>query len=285
MQRIIVPIDFSEESIKGLELGIIYANKFNADLQMVFVQKKKTGRFHIELRKQYDAAMEEFEDLLRKYKDKLHKDCDFSYIIKSGRVHEEVARQAEAFDDSIIICSTNGESGFSDFIIGSNAYKIVQTADRPVITVTTEKYIGEVKRIVLPIDISKETREKVSKTAEIAKAFNSEVHIVKVTSSTSEGIHNKLELYASQVKKFLTEQGIKFQSTLLVGDNITDITIEYATAIDADLIAIMTEQTFSLSNFLLSSYAYQMLNTSPIPVLSITPKGLYRVESVRTTGG
>jgi len=88
-----------------------------------------------------------------------------------------------------------------------------------------------------------------------------------------------------KLKSFLTEQGIKFQSTLLVGDNITDITIEYATAIDADLIAIMTEQTFSLSNFLLGSYAYQMLNTSPIPVLSITPKGLYRVESVRTTGG
>ncbi|MCK9256180.1 MAG: universal stress protein [Bacteroidales bacterium] len=285
MQRIIVPIDFSEESIKGLELGIIYANKFNADLQMVFVQKKKSGRFHIELRKQYDAAMEEFEDLLRKYKAKLHQNCDFSYIIKSGKVHEEVARQAEAFDDSLIICSTNGESGFSDFIIGSNAYKIVQATERPVITVTTEKYIGEVKRIVLPIDISKETREKVPVVAKIAKAFNSEVHIVKVTSSTSEGIHNKLRLYATQIKKFLTEQGISYQTTLLVGDNITDTIIEYATAIDADLTAIMTEQTFSLSNFLLGSYAYQMLNTSPVPVLSITPKGLYHTQGVRTTGG
>ena len=173
---------------------------------------------------------------------------------------------------------------FSDFIIGSNAYKIVQTADRPVITVTTEKYIGEVKRIVLPIDISKETEKKFLKQLKLLKHLTPKYILLKCC-STSRGIHNKLELYASQVKKFLTEQGIKFQSTLLVGDNITDITIEYATAIDADLIAIMTEQTFSLSNFLLGSYAYQMLNTSPIPVLSITPKGLYRVESVRTTGG
>ena len=161
----------------------------------------------------------------------------------------------------------------------------MQATERPVITVTTEKYIGEVKRIVLPIDISKETREKVPVVAKIAKAFNSEVHIVKVTSSTSEGIHNKLRLYATQIKKFLTEQGISYQTTLLVGDNITDTIIEYATAIDADLTAIMTEQTFSLSNFLLGSYAYQMLNTSPVPVLSITPKGLYHTQGVRTTGG
>ncbi len=285
MKRIIVPIDFSEEAIKGLELAIIYANKFKSDLQMVFVQKKNSGKFHIELRKQYDSAMEEFEGLLRKYKSKLHQDCDFSYIIKSGKVHEEVARQAEAFDDSIIICSTNGESGFSDFIIGSNAYRIVQETERPVITVTTEKYIGEVKKIVLPLDISKETREKVPVVAHIAKAFNAEVHIIKVSSTTNEGIHNKLRLYATQVKKFFAEQNIKFESTLLVGENITDTVIEYSKAIDADLIAIMTEQTFSISNFLLGSYAYQMLNISPIPVLSVTPKDLYYTQGLRTTGG
>jgi len=285
MKRIIVPIDFSHESLKGLELAIIYANKFNSDLQMVFVQHRKSGKFHIELENEYNSALEEFETLIRKYKKKLHQDCDFSYIIKTGKVHEEVAHQAEAFDDSMIICSTNGESGLSDFIIGSNAYRIVQETDRPVITVTSDKYISDIKKIVLPIDISKETREKVPIVARIAKAFDSEVHIIKVTGSTNEGIHNKLKMYSAQVKKFFDEQGIKYQSSLLVGDNISESTIEYAKTIDADLIAIMTEQTTTISNFLLGSYAYQMLNTSPIPVLSITPKGLFFTYGMRTTGG
>ena len=285
MKRIIVPIDFSQESIKGLELAIIYANKFNSDLQMVFVQSKKPGRFHIELENQYNAAMEEFERILRKYKKELHQDCKFTYIIKSGKVHEEVANQVDAFDDAIIICSTDGESGFADFVMGSNASRIVQETEKPVITVTSEKYIGNVDKIVLPLDISRETREKVPIVATIAKAFNSEVHIIKVTSSTNEGIHNKLKMYATQVKKYFDEKGIKYQSSLLVGDNITESTIEYAKTIDADLIAIMTEQTTSLANFLLGSYAYQMLNSSPIPVLSITPKGLFFTFGMRTTGG
>lgn len=285
MKRIIVPLDFSKESIKGLELAILYANKFNSDLQMVFVQSKKAGKFNIQLKNQLDSVMDEFETIIRKYKKKLHANCDFSYIIKSGKVHEEVAHQAEAFDDSMIICSTNGESGLSDYIIGSNAYRIVQETERPVITVTSDKYISEVKKIVLPIDISNETREKVPLVARIAKAFGSEVHIIKVTGSTNEGIQNKLKMYATQVKKFFDEQGIKYQSSLLVGDNITDSTIEYAKTIDADLIAIMTEQTTTITNFLLGSFAYQMLNTSPIPVLSVTPKGLYFTHGYRTTGG
>jgi nucleotide-binding universal stress UspA family protein len=285
MKRIIVPIDFSQESLKGLELAILYANKFNSDLQMVFVQSHKAGKFHIELKNQHNYVLEEFETIISKYKSRLHQDCDFSYIIKSGKVHEEVAHQAEAFDDSMIICSTNGESGFSDYIMGSNAYRIVQETDRPVITVTSDKYLCNVKKIVMPLDITKETREKVPMVARIAKAFDSEVHIIKVTGSHSEGVHNKLKMFSTQVKKFFDEQGVKYQSSLLIGDNISESTIEYAKTIDADLIAIMTEQTTTFSNVLLGSFAYQMLNTSPIPVLSVTPKGLFFTYGMRTTGG
>ncbi len=285
MKQIIVPIDFSKESLKGLELAIIYANKFNANIQMVFVQSEKPGRFHIELEKQYNQAMEEFEELKNKYEANLSSNCKLSYIIKQGNIHKEIAVQAEAFDDSVIISSTNGESGITDFFIGSNAYRIIQGTKRPVITVTNEKYISDIKRIVLPLDITKETREKVPLVAKIAKAFGAEVHIIKVTSSTNEGIYNKLQMYALQVEKYFKENEISYQSSLLVGDNITESTIEYAKTIDAELIAIMTEQTTSISNLLLGSYAHQMLNTSPIPVLSVTPKDLYFSFGFQTTGG
>lgn len=284
MQKIIVPIDFSKESYKGLKMAIIYANKFNADIEMVFVIRKKSGRFHVEYENLYNAAIEEFEQIVDTYKPQLTGKCTLSYIIKHGKIHEEVAHQAEAFDDSIIICSTNGESGFAEYVIGSNAYKIVQETNRPVITVTDDKYISNIEKIVMPLDITKETREKIPLVAEIAKAFNSEVHIIKVTSSTNNGIHNKLKMYATQAKRYFDEHQVKYQSSLLVGDNITDLAIEYAETVHADLIAIMTEQTTALKNFLLGSYAYQMLNNSPIPVLSITPKNLFFTYGVQTTG-
>jgi nucleotide-binding universal stress UspA family protein len=284
MQRIIVPIDFSEEALKGLKLAIIYANKFKADLQMVYVIKEKSVKFHVKMDNIYNCAIEEFEQIIKDYKPKLHQDCDFSYIIKKGKVHEEVTNQAEAFDDSVIICSTNGESGFSEYLMGSNAYKIVQNTSRPVITLTTETYIRDIRKIVMPLDITKETREKIPIVAKIAKAFDAEVHILLASSSKNEGIHTKLKMYATQAKKFFDKHEIKYISNLIVGDNITDTIIEYSKTIDADLIAVMTEQTMALTNFLIGSYAYQMLNASPIPVLSVTPKGLFFTSGVSTTG-
>jgi hypothetical protein len=54
----------------------------------------------------------------------------------------------------------------------------------------------------------------------------------------------------------------------LHGDNLTDITIDYANSVNADLISIMTEQEKSVGNLLLGNYAHQMINKSYIPVLS-----------------
>ena len=78
----------------------------------------------------------------------------------------------------------------------------------------------------------------------------------------------------------LKDEGIKHQYITFTVENITEKTIEYAEHIDANLIAIMTEQEWKARNLLMGPYASQMVNHSPIPVLSIQPKELlqsYRI--------
>ncbi|MEA1873822.1 MAG: universal stress protein [Bacteroidota bacterium] len=285
MKKIIVPIDFSEESLYALDYASIWANKYKSDVQMVFVQTKKASHGITE-KKEKENAKKQFAEIEKKYKEKFHKDCKFNYIIKKGRVFEEVAEQVEAYDDSIVICTTHGESGWSNFFIGSNTYRIVEGTIRPVISIGVNQRHNKPKTIVMPIDITKETREKVPLVASIAKHFDAEVHILKVTSSTGEGIHNTLNLYAKQVAKYFDERDVKYKSSLIVGDNITDVTIEYAKTVEANLIVFMTEQIKAWTNMLMGSYAQQMLNNSPIPVLSVTPYDItVRGGSFRTMGG
>ena len=283
MKRIIVPLDFSNESMFGLDLGILYANAFRSDLQIVHVLPKHSDEA-TKNKIASEIVSKRLNKIINEYKSKLFQECDFSFIVKSGRVFEEVVNQVEAFKDSMVICSTHGESGFSNLFMGSNAYRIIQATQRPVLSVTDDSFKKTIKTIVMPLDITNETREKAPLVAFIAKAFDAEVHIVKVSSSTNEGIHNKLDLYGRQITKYFDEQGIRYQKSLLVGDNITEITIDYAKTIDADLIAIMTEQNTSLVNMLLGSYAQQMLHASTIPVLSVTPKGLFKMYSFDTGG-
>ncbi len=74
--------------------------------------------------------------------------------------------------------------------------------------------------------------------------------------------------------KHLEEENIRYVLESVHAENLTDSTIEYALKINANLISIMTEQEISAKNLLLGPYAQQMVNHSPIPVLSIHPKDL-----------
>ena len=69
----------------------------------------------------------------------------------------------------------------------------------------------------------------------------------------------------------MKDNNVKFVINFVTADNTTNSTIEYSQKVNADLIAIMTEQEKTAANFWLGPYAQQMVNNSPIPVLSIQP--------------
>jgi nucleotide-binding universal stress UspA family protein len=154
--------------------------------------------------------------------------------------------------------------------MGSNAYRVVSGADSPVMTIRGTEH-PEIKKIVLPIDLTNTTRHKVPFTMELAKMYRSEVHVIAVCTDDSQEFVIKLTSYTAQVARFLGEHGVKTVTDFLKGDNVTTMAIDYAKKIDADLIAIMTEQESNVLNMFLGTYAHQMVNRSPIDILSIHP--------------
>jgi nucleotide-binding universal stress UspA family protein len=160
-------------------------------------------------------------------------------------------------------------------MIGSNASKIVTYSPCPVITVRETYPIKKtIKKIVLPLDNSAATRQKVPFAMEMARVFNAEIHVLELQSSTLKSIRRIVTKYTEQVERFLKENEIKYQLKSVDCDNITTATIQYAEEIGADQIFIMTEQEQETSNIWLGPFAMQMVNNSPIPVISIQPKVL-----------
>lgn len=268
MNTIIVPLDFSNESLTGLDLSMMLAAKTKVKIQMVHVIKKNESIDNESLKKEYQIAELKFEDLLKKYREKNRLKVELSYIIKEGSVFREIAALGDSYDDALIVLSTHGESGFEELFIGGNAYKITSHSRNPVITVRRSKISSNIDRIVLPLDTTFQTREKVPYTAKLAKLFNSEIHILLVQLTKLKSIDKKLHLNAATVATYLEKHKIPYKIEHIQGDNITDITLEYARTVNADLISIMTEQEKSISNLLLGSYAHQMINKAFIPVLS-----------------
>lgn len=273
MKKILTPIDFSENSVNALEKAIHIAKKLDATITLVHVLPKKSVFSTFSTGKDRHTR-EEVEQNLETLITRLNKEngLEFNYIIREGAVYREVAAVSEEEEAFLLVMGTHGISGFEEFWMGSNAFRVVNHSPCPVITTRANVIKHEIDRIILPIDNSPETRQKVPFTAEIAAEFGSTVHVVTVFTDDAPEIIKKLTRYQQQVCDYFNEKGVQTQTDSLHGDNISSVTIEYAKQVDADLISIMTEQELDATNLILGAYAQQMVNHSPVPVLSIHPR-------------
>ncbi len=268
MNTIIVPLDFSEESMNGLDMSLMLANKTRANIKLVYVIDKTIAGDNSLLENEIQTRKSRFESVLKTCQEKSNYKCGMSYIISTGKIFKDITDLAEQSDDAVIVMSTHGESGFEELFIGGNAFKIASHSRKPVITVRRSIIPSNIDRIVLPLDFTKETREKVPYTARLAKLFGSEIYLITVSSTKLKSIEKRLNQYSRQVKEYFEKHQIPCKTEHLQGGNITDVIIDYSQSIDADLISIMSEQEKSVTNLLLGNYAHQMINKSYIPVLT-----------------
>jgi nucleotide-binding universal stress UspA family protein len=268
MKTIIVPIDLSDESLNGLNLAMMLASKTGANILLVHVIGKNTGDYYKQMEKENQLVQSKFEEILGKYKEKVNLNFALSYMIKEGKIFKEIADLADKHEDALTVLSTHGTTGFEELFIGGNAYKIVSHSRNPVITVRRSKIPSNIDNIVLPLDMTFQTREKVPYTVEFAKKFGSKIHILTIRLSNLKSIEKRLHQYAEQVASYLDSHKIPYTIEHLHGSNLTDLTLDYSRTINADLISIMTEQEKSASNLLLGNFAHQMINKAYIPVLS-----------------
>lgn len=285
IKNFIVPVDFSEDSLKGIELAVLFSTKTYLNIQLVYVQKRTAEHFPSAIREEYNQAKEKLEKIIHDFTPRLGNESKLRFIIKKGpKVYEEVVNQAESYKESIIAASTHGASGFEEFFIGSNAFKIISATTRPVIAIRKGLVPADIKKIVLPIDVNPETRQKVPMTAEVAELFGAEIHVVQMATSHSGKMHKRLNAYSKQVSNYLRGRNIQVVNKTIYGDNVADMTVEYANSQKADMISIITTQKSSITTLILGNYAQQILNKATIPVLNITPKEIQIKGSFSTYG-
>lgn len=273
MNYILVGIDFEEGSFNALDHAVAIAQKAKLDILCVWVCTRGKNSEKVKMIKETEKR---FKELIEKYQPQL-KVNKIEYKIREGRIYKEIVAEAKKSRPYMIIIGTHGASGFEEFWIGSNANKIVTASPCPVMTIRTGRSIKkELKIIIMPLDSSVETRQKAPITGVMAKHFNAVIHVVKVYSTQVKSIRRKIDGYAEQVIKYFDENEVKSLEVILEVDNLSHEVIEYATKVDGNLLVIMTEQETKTANLWLGPYAHQMVNHSPIPVLSIHSQAFMR---------
>jgi nucleotide-binding universal stress UspA family protein len=274
MQPIIVAVDFSNTSIHAVEYAISVANKMKSDIHLVWVDKLSSQEsvYPDSSNEVRNEAKKRFEELISQYSTKLVKGITMDYKLKKGRIYREVDNLARLVEAELIVTGAHGISGYEEFWIGSNAYKIVSYAVNPVITVRHDFAIRKkIDRILVPMDGSPETLQKIPFVVKLAKLFKSEVHLVTTHNSHLKSIQRITNKIAQTALVYLQQHQILIIEDSIVANDLTKAVLVYAEKANIDLIAMMTEQETPL-NILLGAQAQQLINQSPVPVLSIHPQ-------------
>jgi nucleotide-binding universal stress UspA family protein len=264
-------------------MALLFSKKSKVNIQMVHVLNKAAETEKPGLEEEQQAAEEKFNLLLEEYKPQLENNSSMGYIIGRGRIFQEVVHIAEQLPDSVITASTHGASGFQEVFIGSNAFRIISSTDVPVITLRKHGCPDGIRRIVMPIDLSIDSRQKVPYTTELAHLFQAEVHVVGI--HTLRGLMNKRKIrnYVSQVAAYV-ELKAPCETNEVFGDNAAELITNYANTVKADMISITTERPSGI-NLIIGNTVHHILNRSEVPVLCLTPKNIRKSGTFATTGG
>ena len=138
-------------------------------------------------------------------------------LVSSGKIYEKITDVAESIRANLIVMGTDGTANnIKKKFIGSNANKEVRLAPCPVITIKGKSTSDACKLIALPLDLNKETREKVTNAIQFSRLFNSEIRAFSVLYTNDDEVtKNNLNRMLSQVSEFITSKGVKCSTELV----------------------------------------------------------------------
>ena len=271
-KNMLVGIAFSEQSQLMLDEACVFAKAAGAEITLLYVIPP--GRFFDKSTSAEEII--QINDKLNKLAEDTRKATGLVINTKTieGKVYGKIIDVSNELDVDLIFMGTNQVSGIKGSM-GSNAIKVVRDTARPVITINSKVKPHNCDVIVVPLDLSKGTKEKIAYAIEYAHYFNATLKLMTVLKSDDANAVNRLMRQIASVKGIVEEKKINCTAEVVKSssssEKFSDSILNYAKDNDADLIMIMTQQENEISEFFVGSAAQEIMNNSEIPVMSIVP--------------
>ena len=273
MKKIIVPVDFSENSENALQVAAMLAKKHNLalyplhmlDIQDVSInesvsyQHERTA-FYLKL------AEKRFKEFLKK--DYL-KDLEVVPLIKHYKVFSEVDSIASEVNADLIVMGSHGATGLKEFFVGSNTEKVVRYANLPVLVVKNNLPNVDFKDAVATV-FSEESVDAFKNVLKTLDIFNAVKHVIYVN-LPNENFKSTVEMQQMANDFYMKVEGNtdRMISTYFICDrSIEDGILSFSNSIGADLITVITHGRKGLSHIFSGSVAEDVTNHAALPIMT-----------------
>ena len=255
---ILIPIDFSKQSLVAVKNSYNIGRFTKSKLLLMHVFSKPEEENKAGLKKLAEQTATE-SGLV----------CEF--VSLKGDIFEETDKMAVKIDASLIVAGLDPHVKFRSFMGSSTASKFIKNSPCPVLTTRAANYSPECRSIVMPFDLSAESREKVGTVIQVAKYFGADIRIVSIFDPNDAKYENHMLPYLHQVKKYIKDRSVNCSNKSIPDKNVAESIVEYANKNDCDLIVQMNKKDLSLGEMFSGTMSQRMVDISNIPVLTINP--------------
>lgn len=274
IKHILIPTDFSQTSNNALNIAIEICKKKEAVLHLLHVVETRyvaaissepgvsAAVIATDLQQEARSQLYHiYERILEKHK------IQINTMVVIGVPYDEICKASLGVSADLIVMGNDSISGLKDFIQGSIAFDVIKHAPVPVLTIPGHITSFKSEKILFPVRPVKELLEKYN----YLKFFisrKSKFHIAALCSlgELEELSEHKNDLY--EIILSLKTLGISYTTEMYTSNNVATKVLEIAKTFKADLIAINATLDYKLKNFFVGPYTQQIVNHSPVPILS-----------------
>lgn len=284
MNKILIPVDFEKQSLLAIEQSFSLAQTILAEITLLYVHEPSGIFSSIFSDDQKSEILILIDERLAQIAGKasVSSGITVNYRIEKGKIYSKIIEVSKEINAQFIVMGTNSseQEGEQAKRVGANTSRVVRGAKCPVITVNGNHVHSGCRNILLPLDLTMESRQKVTMGIEIARYYGAGIKVVSAFLTKNEKAEvARLYQQGEQVTTFIASAGIDctFELIEMKDDTKTYVPsiLEYAEKqVDIDLVIILTAQEVGLVEYFVGSQSLDFIRLSEIPVMSIRAKDL-----------
>lgn len=258
--KYLIPHDFTTVGDVAAKYAISMAKKTEAEIALLHIVKSNKERI---------AAKKKLEKIADQLKSETGI-ASIQILVKEGNIFNDIGATAEKEKCRLVVMGTHGAKGMQK-VFGSYAIKVITNASVPFMIVQDEDPDKEIKKIVLPIDLTMESMQVSKLAAEMALRFGAKVHIIAAKQKDAT-LRRKRKIHFKVLEKQFEELGVDCELNAVEGSSkLHKLVIDYAEKEQADMIAIAYHTESILPQF--DRFAQSILtNELKLPVLIVNSK-------------
>ena len=275
MKKILVPIDFSENSENAFVYALEMAKLYKGELVLLhtFELPIAEGEIapinYVEIYKALKrSTSDQFKDILSKLEEiaKRHEagHITISHIMKPGELIDNVKEIVRHENIDFIVMGTNGASGWFDSFIGTNASSIISEIEVPVLSIAHDTKFHKIETIGFRTRYKEDEIFALNEVIDLAKRIGARVKCLYVKTPDSSFKGERIEYWESI---FENEKNLDF---FVVPSHDVETALEdFIVDQGIDLMAMVEHRKNFFTRLFTTSNTEKMSLHSKTPILAL----------------